>query len=154
MDHTPADVAASVTQATPAQAAGTSRPSVWASGSCSATAATVPDGARASGTVPGAARPGTGRAMAPPTDDEALAHHYLVGDLEAALAEDDRIHEMGVHVLLAGDRVVVTGTVASEHRRAEVLAVAREHVARHAPHHRVVDDVEVVGLAPTGEDPA
>ena len=82
--------------------------------------------------------------MADPPDAEVLAHHYLVGHLESALAEDDRIHEMGVHVTVCGEQVVVSGSVASEGRRQEVMAVAHEHVALHAPHHRVVDDIEVV----------
>ena len=90
--------------------------------------------------------------MAAPPDDDALAHHYLVGDLEKALAEDDRIHEMAVHVTVAGTQVVVSGTVASAHRRDEVLAVAREHVAARAPGHAVVDDIEVVSLASVDEE--
>jgi hypothetical protein len=85
-------------------------------------------------------------------DDDALAHHYLVGDLETALAEDDRTHEAALHVAVAGGQVVLSGVVASAHRRDEVLAVAREHLAAKAPDLVLVDDVEVVVLAPAGEE--
>jgi len=79
-------------------------------------------------------------------DDAAMAHEYLVGDLEDVLTRDARGHEPGVHVQVAGGRVVLSGTVSSATRRREIVAVARDHLERHAPDHTLVDDLEVVVL--------
>lgn len=46
--------------------------------------------------------------------------------LERALIDDDRTHEMGVRVVVAGGRVVASGEVASEERRQAVLTVINE----------------------------
>lgn len=46
--------------------------------------------------------------------------------LERALIDDERTHEMGVRVVVAGGRVIASGEVASEERRQAVLAVISE----------------------------
>ena len=57
--------------------------------------------------------------------------------LERALVDDERTHELGVHVLAVGDRIVAQGEVASEERRQRVLEVLREA----APDQQVVDQL-------------
>lgn len=52
--------------------------------------------------------------------------------LEKALADDERTHELGVHVVATAQRIVAQGEVASEERRRTVLEVLREH-ARDVP---------------------
>jgi Flp pilus assembly secretin CpaC len=53
------------------------------------------------------------------------ASEYLAGHLEEALAKTG---ETDVHVAVVGERVVVTGTVATELRRDVVDLIAREVV--------------------------
>jgi osmotically-inducible protein OsmY len=69
--------------------------------------------------------------------------------LEKALIDDERTHELGVHVHVIEGRVVAQGEVASEDRRQRVLDVLRE----------VAPDVEVsdqltLSAEPVGEPPA
>lgn len=53
---------------------------------------------------------------------------YLAAHVQQALAEDERVHEQGIAVVLAGDVVVLSGTVLSEERREAIEVVAREVV--------------------------
>lgn len=46
--------------------------------------------------------------------------------LERALADDERTNELGVRIVVTGDRVIASGEVASEERRQAVLTVIRE----------------------------
>jgi hypothetical protein len=54
-------------------------------------------------------------------------NEQLARDLECAIATDPRTHELGIHLQVRGEHLVVSGEVASEERRATVLEVIREH---------------------------
>ena len=69
---------------------------------------------------------------------------YLVQHIQDALAADGRARELGVDVVVAGDRVVLTGTVTTAAQRAAIAVVAAEVTAEHAPGHRVVNELSVV----------
>lgn len=75
---------------------------------------------------------------------------YLIEKVRERLATDDRVAELELQVSVAGDRLVVSGTVPTEERRAAVAEVAREA----APDHRVVNETEVLdrGAAPREEE--
>ena len=51
---------------------------------------------------------------------------YVVGHVEAALAADPRVNELGVHVSVRGTRLYLRGTVSTAERRTAVAAVAAE----------------------------
>lgn len=53
---------------------------------------------------------------------------YRAGHIEQALADDDRVGEVDLHVEITGSRLVVTGNVASPGRQAAVAAVLAELV--------------------------
>jgi hypothetical protein len=57
-------------------------------------------------------------------DDEPKA--YLVAHVREALARDPRTNELHVDVTLAGQRIFLTGEVASEEHRRAVTDVVRE----------------------------
>ena len=52
---------------------------------------------------------------------------YLVARIQDAIACDERAGEQGIEVRVAGGRVFLHGTVASEERRTAVGAVAADH---------------------------
>ncbi|MEU0313683.1 hypothetical protein [Nocardioides sp. NPDC006273] len=54
-------------------------------------------------------------------------NEQLARDLECAIATDPRTHELGIHLQVRGEHLVVSGEVASEERRDMVLDVIREH---------------------------
>lgn len=54
-------------------------------------------------------------------------NEQLARDLECAIATDPRTHELGIHLEVRGDHLIVCGEVATEKRRAMVLDVIREH---------------------------
>ena len=62
---------------------------------------------------------------------------YVAGRLQEALAHAG---ETDVHVTISGDRVVLSGNVATDQRHDEVVALAR----RTADGHDVVDNVAVL----------
>lgn len=51
---------------------------------------------------------------------------YVPGHLLEALASDERVGEQDLQVDVVGHRVLISGTVASEERRAAVEVVAHE----------------------------
>ena len=53
---------------------------------------------------------------------------YVPGHLLEALASDERVSEQDLRVDVVGHRVLISGTVASEERRAAVEVVAREYL--------------------------
>jgi osmotically-inducible protein OsmY len=57
-----------------------------------------------------------------------LEDHYLVERVRHRLAHDERVNELELDVSIRGDRVVVTGSVSTEERRAAVTAVVAETV--------------------------
>ncbi len=74
---------------------------------------------------------------------------YLSERIRAALAHDPRVNDLGLQVRLVGSRVFVTGTVATDERRASVAAV----IAERFPDLEIHNDVTVqqVGSAPARE---
>lgn len=78
--------------------------------------------------------------MEPPVEK---SDRYLVALLQDAFADDPRTEELGVDVAIAGDTVVLSGTVATPQRRENVAAVAREAVGDRA----VRNDVTVADLS-------
>jgi osmotically-inducible protein OsmY len=67
---------------------------------------------------------------------------YTVARISRALAEDPRTGELGVEVRVDGQTVTLRGEVACPARRAEVLAVVREHADGRA----VRDDLRVADV--------
>ena len=55
-----------------------------------------------------------------------LPDQYVAARVHQALAEDERVHEQGIEVVVVGDALVLNGTVPSEERREAVELVARE----------------------------
>ena len=75
---------------------------------------------------------------------------YLAGQLERALAEDPRTHELGVRVEVSESAVVLRGEVAGAERRRILAEVAAEA----APGLEVRNEVSVTEvLAPDGSTP-
>ncbi|HZM32331.1 MAG TPA: BON domain-containing protein [Acidimicrobiales bacterium] len=78
------------------------------------------------------------------TGPDPLPTPYLVGHIQDTLATDGRAQELGVDVTVAGNRVVLNGTVATEGQREAIGEVAGEVVAEHAPGHEVVNELTVM----------
>lgn len=72
---------------------------------------------------------------------------YVAGQVERALAEDPRTHELGVRVEVHGDAVILHGEVAGEERRRLVGEVAAQEVPRLI----VRNQVTVTEVRPPGE---
>lgn len=72
---------------------------------------------------------------------------YLAERVRTALAEDPRVGELGVDVVVDGARLVLTGVVGTAERCAAVEQVAREL----APEHDVDNRLTVVTLTATGD---
>jgi len=51
---------------------------------------------------------------------------YIAGQVERALAQDERTHELGVHIHIDEGAVVLRGEVAGEQRQRLVAQVAAE----------------------------
>lgn len=66
-----------------------------------------------------------------------MPNRYDLRAIEQKLAEDDRTHELGIHLRQRGERLFVSGTVGSEESRASVLQIIREA----ADGHEIVDDL-------------
>ena len=58
---------------------------------------------------------------------------YREEELRQALASDPRVAEPELDVTIAGDRVVISGTVPTEDRRTAVTDVTREHCPDRRP---------------------
>ncbi|HUQ00593.1 MAG TPA: BON domain-containing protein [Aeromicrobium sp.] len=63
--------------------------------------------------------------------------------LEQAIANDVRTNELGIRVEVIDRRVILRGEVASEDRRAAVVAVAREQI----PSAQIVDELRLSDAA-------
>jgi hypothetical protein len=75
---------------------------------------------------------------------------YLVQHIQDALASDPRARELGVDAPIIGERVLLTGTVATPDLRSAVGEVVGEVVGREAdPPLEVVNDLAVM---PRGDD--
>lgn len=73
---------------------------------------------------------------------------YLGAHLEEALAEDGRVAEPGLHVQVAGDRVVVSGTVSDPERKQAVTDVLADLVGAR----ELVDLTDVAGDGPPPQE--
>ena len=73
---------------------------------------------------------------------------YLGAHLEEALAEDGRVAEPGLHVQVAGERVVVTGTVSDDEHKQAVPEVLADLVGPR----QVLDLTEVAGSGAPPEE--
>jgi osmotically-inducible protein OsmY len=65
---------------------------------------------------------------------------YAAERVREALAADPRVGELDIHVQLAGDRVLLTGSVTTEVRH----RIVSEIVEGLLPHHEVCNELEVV----------
>ncbi|MPY85445.1 MAG: BON domain-containing protein [Actinophytocola sp.] len=83
-------------------------------------------------------------------DHDSQAPHDPAARLHWALAENPSTAELGVTVTVRGDDVLLTGTVASAERKAEIDLVVHET----EPGLRVTNDVQIVSAAepPGAED--
>ncbi|WP_308205038.1 BON domain-containing protein [Frankia tisae] len=90
----------------------------------------------------------------PPGDqaemDLAEADEYLAGELHDRLAEDPRVAELGLEVVVADGRILVEGEVATDVRRRAVADV----LAEAAPGRPVRNEVTVTGRATVADEPA
>lgn len=69
---------------------------------------------------------------------------YVAGQIERALQEDTRTHELGVRVEVDGENVALRGEVQGEERRQLIAQVAAEA----APGRTIVNEVAVTELQP------
>ena len=69
---------------------------------------------------------------------------YLMEHLREALAKDHRVNELELELTAAGGKVFVSGTVATEERRAAVTEVLRELV----PDREIVNQTSPLSVAP------
>lgn len=69
---------------------------------------------------------------------------YLEQAIRDALARDERTNELELDVALAGDKILVSGAVATEERRAAVAEVVGEVAAGY----QVVNGTEVPSTEP------
>lgn len=74
---------------------------------------------------------------------QAEPDEYVVQHLREALAQDPRVSELGLDVVVRGGALHVTGVVSTEERRAAVADVA----AHIAPDWTVLNDTTVVRYA-------
>jgi osmotically-inducible protein OsmY len=75
---------------------------------------------------------------------------YIAGQVQRALTQDQRTNELGVHVEVNGDIVVLRGEVAGVQRRRMVAEVAAETV----PGLAIRNEVSVTEVLPPDEAPA
>jgi osmotically-inducible protein OsmY len=75
---------------------------------------------------------------------------YIAGQVERALTQDQRTNELGVHVEVNGDIVVLRGEVAGVQRRRMVAEVAAEAV----PGLAIRNEVSITEVLPPDEAPA
>ena len=73
--------------------------------------------------------------------------HYLVGRVREALATDPRVNELTIQVTLAGNKVFLSGTVATPERREAITAVVGELL----PEHEVHNETTVQAYEPAPE---
>jgi osmotically-inducible protein OsmY len=62
---------------------------------------------------------------------------YLSEHVHAALAADPRVSELGIQVTISGNKVFLSGDVATDARRDAVAAVAAEVLPDHEVHNHV-----------------
>ena len=74
-----------------------------------------------------------------------IPSEYVVAHVVAALAEDDRTHELGIEVIVHEHEVRLSGCLSSASQRDHVLEV----VALTAPECRLLDDLVVCDPATT-----
>jgi osmotically-inducible protein OsmY len=72
---------------------------------------------------------------------------YLLAHLQEAFATDPRVNQLDVKVTVTGDKVFLTGRVATEQRREAVAEVAAELL----PDYEVHNQTRVYDLSPAPE---
>ena len=77
-------------------------------------------------------------------------YQYLVARLEEALAVDDRVNSLDIHISVVQGRVHLTGEVSTEERRAAVTTIIQEVL----PDLDVRNDISVLELAGAGKPEA
>ncbi len=78
-----------------------------------------------------------------PREAAAQPGEYRAARLKDALATDERVNELDVHLSVDGDDLFITGQVATPERREAVARVAAEL----APDMTIHNDIEVISLA-------
>jgi osmotically-inducible protein OsmY len=80
------------------------------------------------------------------------APEYVIERVHQALAEDPDIHELGVQVAVAGDRVFLTGHVGTVERRRAITVVAQRVLPEHTIHNQTTVGAfpEVEGMEEVG----
>jgi hypothetical protein len=68
------------------------------------------------------------------TDTAGEPKHYLIGRVREALATDPRVNELTIQVTVAGDKIFLTGTVATAERRDAISAVVEELLPEYEIH--------------------
>ncbi|MGH9223871.1 MAG: BON domain-containing protein [Acidimicrobiales bacterium] len=66
-----------------------------------------------------------------------MPDEYLSERIRDALAHDDRVAELGISVSVSGDRVFLTGDVATDERKAAVAEVVRPLLEGRSLHNAV-----------------
>lgn len=81
-----------------------------------------------------------------PSESEATS--YLTGHIRQALAEDPRVNDPSLHVWVAQNKVLVTGTVTTEERMQAALEVVREQ----APGYTVESQIRIAEITETAAE--
>jgi osmotically-inducible protein OsmY len=74
--------------------------------------------------------------------------HYVAARVQRALAEDDRVNELGIRVDVRGEQLYLRGQVSCDERRHKIEDVAREA----APGLRVHNEITLVEVREPGEE--
>ena len=64
--------------------------------------------------------------------------HYLTERIREALASDHRVGELDVQVAISGNKVFLTGTVATDERRRAMSELVEELAPGHEVHNQTV----------------
>lgn len=69
-------------------------------------------------------------------DEDHPPKHYLLAHVREALATDPRVNELHIDTQVAGNRVVLTGYVATEERKALITEVVKELLPEYEIHNQ------------------
>ncbi|MCA1832015.1 MAG: BON domain-containing protein [Actinomycetota bacterium] len=82
-------------------------------------------------------------------DAPAEPKHYLVGHIREALAQDARVNELTIQVTIAGEKIFLTGNVATAERRDAITEVVGEVAPGYNVHNETT--VQAYEAAPDAE---
>ncbi|WP_374122111.1 BON domain-containing protein [Frankia sp. AiPa1] len=91
-----------------------------------------------------------GADLTPAAEHVAEADEYLAGDLHELLAEDPRVAELGLEVVVRNGKILVVGEVATDARRRAVTQVLSEAAAGRVVHNEVAVTDQGIGSNGTG----